>query len=140
MKKLVSTTHDVKRLFGWIGTISLVLIIPVKAMRWMDETLALKILTDIAPSVLGPAGLLFLMLSSSGRLARFSLLQTTLLAGVIALGIEFAQLLPRPGILAKLYYTFDWLDVLASILSITAAYVTAQVIIHTRTRNYNSRN
>jgi hypothetical protein len=76
MKRLVSA-HDVKRLFGWIGTISLVLIIPVKAMRWMDESLALKILTDIAPSVLGPAGLLFLMLSSSGRLARFSLLQTT---------------------------------------------------------------
>lgn len=100
----------------------------------MDETLALKILTDIAPSVLGPAGLLFLMLSSSGRLARLSLFQTTLLAGVIALGIEFAQFLPRPGILEKLYYTFDWLDVLASILSIFAGYIIARVIINTKTR------
>ena len=139
MKRLVSSTHDLKRLFGWIGTISLVLIIPVKAMRWMDETLALKILTDIAPSVLGPAGLLFLMLSTSGRLARLSLLQTTLLVGVIALGFEFAQLLPRPGILAKLYYTFDWLDVIASLLSIIIGYVFARVIIRTKTRTDNLR-
>jgi len=134
MKRLVSSTHDVKLLLGWIGTISLVLIIPVKALRWIHETLADNIFTDIAPSVLGPAGLLFLMLSSSGRLARLSLLQTALLAGVIALGIEFAQLFPRPGILTKLYYTFDWLDVLASILSIFAGYMIASVIIHKKTK------
>ena len=114
-----------KRLFGWIGLICLLLIIPVKAIRFVDETTANALLVGIAPSLLGPTGLFFLILSSSGRLSRLTLLQVAVLVAVIALGLEFSQLLPRPGILAKVHYTFDWFDILASLLSIYVSYLVA---------------
>ena len=114
-----------KRLFGWIGLICLLLIIPVKAMRFVDETTSNTLLVGVAPSLLGPAGLFFLMLSGSGKLSRLTQMQVAILVAVIALGLEFAQLLPRPGILAKVHYTFDWLDILASLLSISVSYLVA---------------
>jgi hypothetical protein len=117
-----------KRLFGWIGSICLLLIIPVKAIRFIDKATANTLLIGIAPSLLGPAGLFFLMLSASGRLSRLTLLQVAALVAVIALGLEFVQLLPRPGILAKVHYTFDWFDILASIVSVCAGYVIALII------------
>ena len=114
-----------KRLFGWIGLICLLLIIPVKAIRFVDEATANTLFVGIAPSLLGPAGLFFLTLSSSGRLSHLTLLQVAVLVAVIALGLEFAQLLPRPGIVAKVHYTFDWLDILASVFSIYVSYLVA---------------
>ena len=114
-----------KRLFGWIGLICLLLIIPVKAIRFMDETTANTLPVGIAPSLLGPAGLFFLMLSTSGKLSRLTLPQVAALVAVIALGLEFAQLLPRPGVLAKVHYTFDWLDIFASLLSVYVSYLVA---------------
>ncbi|MBM2840904.1 MAG: hypothetical protein HW412_1432 [Bacteroidetes bacterium] len=117
-----------KRLFGWIGLICLLLIITVKAIRFVDEATSNTLLVGIAPSLLGPAGLFFLLLSSSGTLSRLTLLQVAVLVAVIALGLEFAQLLPRPGILAKVYYTFDWLDVLASLLSMCVGYLLAFIM------------
>ncbi len=65
------------------------------------------------------------MLSGSGKLSRLTHRQVAILVIVIALGLEFAQLLPRPGILAKVHYTFDWLDILASLLSISVSYLVA---------------
>jgi hypothetical protein len=115
----------IKRLFGWLGLICLLLIIPVKATRFLSEATAITLMVGIAPSLLGPAGLLFLILSSSGRLSRLTLMQVTLLVGAVALGLEFVQLLPRPGILAYVYYTFDWLDVLASLVSVCLGYFIA---------------
>jgi len=114
-----------KRLFGWIGVICLLLIIPVKAIRFVDKTTPNTLLVGIAPSLLGPAGLFFLILSSSGRLSRLTLQQVAALVAVVALGLEFAQLLAPPGILAKVHYTFDWLDILASLLSIYVSYLIA---------------
>ena len=117
--------QKVKRLFGWIGLICLLLIIPVKATRFVSAATANTIVVGIAPSLLGPVGLLFLMLSSYGKLSRLTLVRVTLLVAVVALGLEFVQLLPRPGILANLYYTFDWLDVLASLVSVGIGYLVA---------------
>ena len=65
------------------------------------------------------------MLSGSGKLSRLKQPQVAILVAVIALGLEFAQLLPRPGILAKVHYTFDWLDIFASLLSISVSYLVA---------------
>jgi hypothetical protein len=100
----------------------------VKAIRFVDETTANILLVGIAPSLLGPAGLFFLMLSSPGRLSRLTLLQLAGLVAFLAFGLEFGQLLPRPGILAKVHYTFDWLDILGSILSVCAAYLVAFIM------------
>lgn len=94
------------RLFGWMGTTCLLLIIPIKAIRWEGGMIAANLFIGIAPSVLGPAGLLFLLLSSS-ELSKLTLPQLTLLVMGVALGLEFAQLIPRPGILQRIKYTFD---------------------------------
>ncbi|MBI5471442.1 MAG: hypothetical protein HY961_03765, partial [Ignavibacteriae bacterium] len=83
-------------------------------------------------SLFGPAGLLFLLLSSSGRISRLTLLQLTLIVGGISFGLEFVQLLPRPGILAYVKYAFDWLDVAATFLSICAGYFIARVMTKDR--------
>jgi hypothetical protein len=123
-----------KRLFGWIGVTCLLLIIPVKAIRFVDEATANTILVNIAPSLLGPAGLLFLVLSSSGRLSRLTLAQVAVLVAVIALALEFAQLLPRPGILANAHYSFDWLDVIASVASVFVSYLVARFLSYKTSR------
>ena len=122
-------SNKTKRLFGWIGLICLLLIVPVKAIRWVNLSTAVSIVIGIAPSILGPAGLLFIILSSSGsKLARLTLFQTTLLTGAIALGLEFIQLIPRPGILARVHYTFDWLDIAATLLSVSIGFIVARFI------------
>jgi hypothetical protein len=125
---------SVKRLFGWIGLIALLLIIPIKAIRCVDETTSSTLLVGIAPSLLGPAGLFFLMLSGSGKLSRLTRPRAAILVAIIALALEFAQLLPRPGVLAKIHYTFDWLDVLAGLLSIYVSYLVASKIARTTFR------
>ena len=122
-------SNKTKRLFGWLGLICLLLIVPVKAIRWVNLSTAVSIVISIAPSILGPAGLLFIILSSSGsKLARLTLFQTTLLTGAIALGLEFIQLIPRPGILARVHYTFDWLDIAATLLSVSIGFIVARFI------------
>ena len=129
MQPTTIVTKRTKLLFGWLGTICLLMIIPVKAIRWVDMSSAITMVISIAPSILGPAGLLFLLLSSSSpRLTRLTLLQTTLLVGAIAAGLEFIQLIPRPGILEKVYYTFDWLDIAATFFSVSIGYVVARLI------------
>jgi hypothetical protein len=114
-------------IFSWMGAICLLAIIPIKVVRWAGGG-ASDMVIGIAPSVLGPAGLLFLLLSSTGKLSRLSLFQLTLIVLGIALGLEFAQLIPRPGILAAIHYRFDWLDVGASLASVLIGYMTAWFI------------
>lgn len=104
------------------------LIIPVKAMRLIHGPTADTLLFGIAPSVLGPAGLFFLIPTSPGRLSHLSLMQVAIVTAIVAVGLEFVQLLPRPGILSAVYYTFDWLDVLASLLSVSVSYLVALVV------------
>lgn len=111
-----------RRLFGWLGTACLVLIIPVKAVRFVDATMANDFAVGIAPSLLGPAGLFFLLLSGRGRLSNRPLHQVAAIVAAVASGLEFAQLLPRPGILARVSYTFDWCDIVAGIISVCIGY------------------
>ena len=116
-----------RHLFGWIGAVCLLLIIPIKLLR-LSNSAGISLAVGIAPSILGPPGLLFLLLSSTGRLSRLTLTQTTLLAGTIAVGLEFMQLLPRPGILTHVRYTFDRLDLAATLCSLVMAYGIIRVV------------
>lgn len=127
------------RLFGRMGTICLLLIIPIKVIRLAEGHTAASIFIGIAPSILGPAGLLFLLLSSSGKLSKLTLLQLTLLVMGVALGLEFAQLIPRPGILARIKYTFDWLDVWSGFLSVVIGYLIARHLILFSKRSLEKR-
>lgn len=109
-----------KRLYGWIGIICWLLIIPLKTARHLD----LPVHPDLigtAPSFFGPAGLLLVILSSEHRLARITITQATLIAGCVALALELAQLLP----LVRRIYTFDWLDVAVTLAGLSAGAVTA---------------
>jgi uncharacterized membrane protein len=117
-----------RNLFGWTGTLCLLLIIPIKLLRlFTGEEMTLVI--GFAPSILGPPGLLFLLLSSTGRLSRLTPLRATLIAGAVAVGLELLQLLPRPGILARVRYTFDYLDLAASLLSLVVAHFVIRRIL-----------
>jgi len=122
-------TQEVKRLFGLMGLICLLLIVPVKAIRWVNMSAATTIIVGVAPSVL---------VSSSSRLSRLTLVQVTLLVAAIAVGLEFVQLLSRRGILAKVHYTFDWLDVIASVFSVCVAFVVARVMTTKKGKNHNA--
>ena len=117
------------KLFGWIGTILLLLIIPIKLFRVLENNQATTLFAGIIPSVLGTAGLLFLVLSDVKRLSKLTLIQKTFFVGCIALGLEFFQLIPRPGLFRHIHYTFDWLDIIASLVSLVIAYFIAKFII-----------
>jgi hypothetical protein len=121
--------RNTKGLLGWIGALCLLAIIPMKLLRVLNVPNPTAGIVDVAPSVLGPAGLLFLIRSSRGRLSRLPLFQTALLVGSLAAGLELLQLVPRPGILAQIRYSFDGLDLVASLLSVVAAYFVARVVL-----------
>ena len=122
-------TITAKRIFGWIGLLCLLSLISIKAIRLVHSGVGETII-GIAPSILGPPGLLFLVLSSSGKFSRLTLAQAMTLVTIIALALEFAQLLPRPGILSKVQYTFDWLDVVSTLGSLTVAFVVAALMLN----------
>ena len=121
------STANKRQLTGRIGAVCLLLIIPVKLVR-LSNLSVLKIAVDIAPSGLGPIGLLLLLRSRTGRLARLTLFQLTLLVGAISIGLEVTQLLPRPGILARVSYTFDYLDLVATLIGLLMAYFIARFL------------
>jgi uncharacterized membrane protein len=111
-----------------MGTGLLLGILPIKLVRFEDRATT-NFLIGIAPSVLGPAGLLFLLLSSTGRISRLSLLQVTLLVATLSVTLELMQLLPRPGILAHVHYTFDYYDLAATVLSVVMAYAVSAGVL-----------
>ena len=127
MSETPAKAHELKRTFGWIGAICWVLIVPVKAVRAFSPAIGSTAI-DIAPSLLGPGGLLFVILSSERRFARLTLAQATSVAGAIALALEFVQLLPRPAPLASVWYTFDWLDVAATLVSVSVGALVAGLL------------
>lgn len=127
--------EHVRRMFGWIGSLCLLLIIPVKAIRGFDLAVPDSLLPGILPSVLGPIGLLFLMLSSPGKLSRLTLAQTAILAALIATGLECIQLMPRPGFFAMVHYTFDWSDIIASLASVTVGYFVGAILLRKQRRS-----
>lgn len=115
---------------GYVGAVLLLLIIPVKLLRY--SSVARSMAVGVAPSLLGPSGLLFLLLSSPGRLSRLTVTQTAILAGTISAGLELVQLLPRPGILNRVRYTFDVLDLLATLGAVGVSSVIAKVVLGER--------
>jgi hypothetical protein len=117
-----------RRMLGYVGAVLLLLIIPVKLLRY-SWAAAGSMAVGVAPSLLGPSGLLFLLLSSPGRLSRLTVAQTAILAGAISAGLELAQLLPRPGILHRVRYTFDVLDLLATLAAVGVSFVIAKVVL-----------
>ena len=119
----------IKKLFGWFGTIILLLIIPTKVFRFLQIINVPPVWIGIIPSLLGPAGLLFLILSSKSKYLNLSIFQSAVLVSVIAVVLEFAQLLPRPGFLRYIHYTFDPLDVISSLISVIVAYFAAKILI-----------
>ena len=121
--------NRVKILFVWLGTIILLLIIPLKVFRFFEISYYSQLIIGIAPSLLGPAGLLFLILSSRSKHLNLSIIQSAILVSLIAIGLEFAQLLPRPGFLKYIHYTFDWLDIVSSLISVLVAYLFAKNLL-----------
>lgn len=115
--------REAKQTCGWIGVACWLLILPVKEARRFDLGID-PTLVGMAPSLFGPAGLLFVILSNEGRFKDLTLTQATAIAGAIALALEFAQLLP----LVRRIYTFDWLDVLATLLSLAVAVLVSVVL------------
>jgi hypothetical protein len=115
-------------LFGWMGTVLLLGILPIKFLRILHHTTG-DFLIGIAPSVLGPAGLLFLLLSSSGRISRLNLKQVTMLVAVVSLTLELVQALPRRGLLSRVHYTFDYKDLVATIVGVVLAYFVAAGVL-----------
>ena len=102
-QKLNVEKGRVKILFNWLGTIILLLIIPIKIFRFFEISYLSQLIIGITPSLLGPAGLLFLILSSKSKHLNLSIIQSVILVLLIAIGLEFAQLLPRPGFLKYLH-------------------------------------
>jgi hypothetical protein len=108
-------SRDLKRMYGWIGIACWLLILPVKVARRFDMGISPEII-GVAPNLLGPAGLMLVILSNERRFARLTTIQAGLMAGIIALGLEFAQILPG----VRRIYRFDWLDVAATLCSLCA--------------------
>jgi hypothetical protein len=116
-----------RRTLGYIGLVLLLLIIPVKLCRYGSA--AGQVLVGVAPSLLGPAGVLFILPSSHGKLSQLTVTQLSVLVGAVSVGLELAQLVTRPGILARVHYTFDVLDLLATVVSVSVAALVAGVVL-----------
>lgn len=125
-----------RNILGFIGALLLFSIIAIKLLRIFSGT---STIIGIAPSILGPPGLLFLLISDTGRFSHWSPLKTTLSVAAVAIGLELCQLLPRPGVLARIHYTFDYLDLVASILSLLVAYTLILVIIRRKLGTYRNK-
>ena len=116
-----------RHMLGCVGAVLLLLIIPVKLLRYSSA--AGSVAVGVAPSLLGPSGLLFLLLSSRGRLSRLTVGRAAILVGATSIGLEFAQVLPRPGILHRVRYTFDVLDLLATLAAVGISSVIAKAVL-----------
>lgn len=109
------SVRRLKRIYGRIGATCWVLILPAKLARRFDGGLN-DVFVDIAPSLLGPAGLLLVLLSSEGRFARLTIARASFLTAGISLAVEFAQLVP----VVRPLYRFDWLDIAATLAGVGA--------------------
>jgi hypothetical protein len=127
MDRLASGHPGRRRILGYIGVVLLLLIIPVKLLRYGSA--AGQVFIGVAPSLLGPSGLVFMLPSSRGKLSQLTVPQVGILVGVVSVGLELVQLAPRPGILARVHYTFDVLDLVATIVSVSVATLVAGLVL-----------
>ena len=112
-----------KRIYGYIGLTCWLLILPAKLARRFDWGVPDAVL-NVAPSLLGPAGLLLVLLANDRRLARLTIAQAALLAAAIGLAVEFVQLVPN----VRPLYRFDWLNVAATLAGVGAGALLAAVL------------
>ena len=116
------SSQKAKKVFEYIGLTLWLLIIPIKLNRYFNLGI-LEALSNNLPSFLGSAGLLLVLLSSKGRLSKLTVVQSILIAITISVIIEFIQLIPRPEILSYINYTFDYLDILLSLIGVALSYL-----------------
>jgi hypothetical protein len=62
-------------------------------------------------------------------LSQFTVTQLGILVGAVSVGLELAQLLPRPSILERVHYTFDVLDLVATVVSVSIAALVVGVVL-----------
>lgn len=117
-----------KVLFCIFGSILWLSIIPIKLVRFIDSDI-INTINNNGASSLGSAGLLFMILGSKGRLSALTLSQATIFTIIIALSLEFLQLIFRFGVISLSLYRFDILDIVATLFGIFIAYLLSRYII-----------
>jgi len=116
------SSQRAKKFFEYIGLTLWFLIIPIKLNRYFDLRI-FETLNDNLPSFLGSAGLFLVLLSNKGKLSKLTVVQSVFIAIAISVLIELVQLLPRPGILSYINYTFDFVDILFSLIGVGISYL-----------------
>jgi len=124
--KMSDLPHKV--LFGWLGSALWLLIIPLKLIRLFHSSF-LQLISNNLPSFLGSGGLLLLMLSGKGLISNLKVYHALLLTVFISVLIEYLQIIPRPGLLAKVHYVFDVKDIAASMMGILFSFILMACIL-----------
>lgn len=124
------SSQKAKKVFEYIGLTLWLLIIPIKLNRYFN----LKIFESLninLPSFFGAAGLFFILISGKGRLSNLRVAQSALIAISVSVLLEVIQLFPRPGVLSYINYTFDFIDILFSIIGVVLSYMVI-LLLHLR--------
>lgn len=116
------SSQKAKKVFEYIGLTLWLLIIPIKLNRYFNLKI-FEALNNNLPSFLGAAGMFFILISGKGRLSNLRVAQSALIAISVSVLIEVIQLFPRPGILSYINYTFDFLDILFSLIGVGISYL-----------------
>jgi hypothetical protein len=127
-----------KQLFALLGAVLLLLIIPIKIMRYFESPVWQSI-SNNTPSFLGSAGLFLILLADRGRLANIKVYQAFLITLIISILIECLQLVPRPGILSKIYYVFDFNDLVASFAGVIFSFLVAAILLSGKNNEIKQR-
>ena len=116
------SSQKAKKVFEYIGLTLWLLIIPIKLNRYFNLKL-FEALNNNLPSFLGAAGMFFILISGKGRLSNLRVAQSALIAISVSVLLEVIQLFPRPGILSYINYTFDFVDILFSLIGVGISYL-----------------
>lgn len=127
MDGLASAHGGRRRILGYIGVVLLLLILPVKLLRFGSA--AGQVWVGVAPSLLGPSGLFFIISAGRGKLSQLTVPQMAILVGAVSVGLELVQMVPRPGILARVHYTFDVLDLVATVVSVSIGALVVGLVL-----------
>ena len=117
-----------KFLFSIFGSILWLLIIPIKLFRFINIDIT-NTISNNGASFLGSAGLLFMILGSKSRLSALTLTQATIITIIIALSLEFLQLIFQFGVISLPLFRFDILDIVAALFGIFIAYFLSRYLI-----------
>jgi len=116
------SSQKAKMVFEYIGLTLWLLIIPVKLNRYFNLKI-FEALNNNLPSFLGAAGLFFILISGKRKLSNLRVAQSALISISVSVLLEVIQLFPRPGILSYINYTFDFVDILFSLIGVGISYL-----------------